>query len=447
MTDENRRWWVLVGMGLTLGMVLLDETVVGVALDTIQADLDMSDVAGHWIVNAYMLSLAAFVAVGGRLADLYGYRRVFLVGAVLFGAASVACALAESGAWLVVARGVQGLGAAVIFPLSLAFVTMSFPPEKRGLAIGIYGMLGTTGLTIGPLVGGVFTEYLSWRWIFGINPIVVIAVILVVVFVWQEPPREASGERLDVAGLTTLAITLSTAVLAIMQGSTWGWTSPSIIGLFTVAVVVGAIFWRIEARAPDPLIDVHLFGSASFTGSNAGVFVGQFSKSTVIVFLPLFLQQVLDLTAVEAGLALMPGMIVSVVVSMPVGRLVDRFGAGLPLVLGLGGLAVAHVALAGLIGLDDVAVLILPLVVWGVAVVFTFEGSLTAIMNGVSDDEQGQASGISNESQMLGGALGIAVLSALQTGGASWTVVFATSAAVVVAVLVLAAVTVDRSRP
>lgn len=446
VTDDNRRWWVLGGMGLTLFMVLFDETVVGVALDTIQRDLGMTDLQGHWVVNSYLLALAAFVAIGGRFADLFGYRRVFVIGAVVFGLASLAGAMAADGTMLLVARTIQGLGAAVVFPLSLALVMIVFPVEQRGVAIGVYGALGTAGLALGPLAGGLLTEYLSWRWIFTVNVVAAGAIILLLVLVWREPARPPR-RPLDLRGLATLAVSLAALVLAIMQGEDWGWSSPATITLLVLSVVGALAFWRIESHAEDPLIDVDLFRSSSFTAFNAGVFLGQFSKSTVIVFLPLYLQQVLGYSAIEAGLALMPGMITTVLAAMPAGRWVDRAGPGTPLLAGLVALVVTHVALAALVDVDDYLLLLPVLVVWGPATVLVFQGSLTGVANAVPVERQGQASGISNEAQMLGGALGVAAMSALQISGDRWDVVFGAAALVAVAVLAFGIAAIDRSRP
>lgn len=446
VTDENRRWWVLGAMGLTLFMVLFDETVVGVALDTIQDDLDMSPLQGHWVVNSYMLTLAAFVAVGGRLGDLFGYRRMFVVGALVFGSASLCCAVAASGPMLLAARAVQGVGAAVMFPLSLALIMIVFPVEQRGMAIGVYGMLGTVGLALGPLLGGIFSEYLSWRWIFSINVVATLGLLVVFVASWREPPPPPR-QPLDWRGLVTLVIALTALVLAIMQASEWGWDSPLTVTLTVGGAVSAALFWRIERRCDDPLIDVTLLRDGRFSAFSAGVLAAQFSKSAVIVFLALYLQQELGYTAVEAGLALMPGMLANVVTALPGGRLIDRVGSDRPALLGLAGVAVAQVAIVALVGVDSYAPFVPVLVLWGVALVFTFQGALTGVANSVGIEQQGQASGIANEGQMLGGAFGVAIMSALQVGGASWAVVFAAPALVVVVVLVVGAFAVRRARP
>jgi EmrB/QacA subfamily drug resistance transporter len=369
-----------------------------------------------------------------------------VVGATIFGAASLACALSTSGTMLLIARTVQGVGAAIVFPLSLALVMIVFPVEQRGTAIGVFGLTGTAGLALGPLCGGLLAEYLSWRWIFTVNVVAAVAVTMVVIVFWREPAR-AAREPLDWRGLVALVTSLTLLVLSIMQGAEWGWGSPLTIGALVVGVASAIAFWRIERAASDPLIQVTLFRSKSFTAFNSGVFIGQFSKSTVIVFLPLYLQQELGYSAIEAGLALMPGMILNVATAMPAGRWIDRVGSGFPLLLGLGGLLAAHVALAGLVDVDDYAALLPVLIVWGPAAVLVFQGALTGVANAVPVEMQGQASGISNESQMLGGAFGVAVMSALQVGGASWAVVFAASALVALTVFVIGIVGIPRRSP
>jgi MFS family permease len=242
---------------------------------------------------------------------------------------------------------------------------ISFPEEERGTAIGFYGLVGTAGLTLGPLVGGVFTEYLSGRWIFAINPIVMVAVIFVVATIWREPVRPDVGQDVDWRGLAILATALGALVFAIMQASTWGWGAPATVTLIVVGLVALVLFRYVELRTDDPLIDVTLFGRPSFTGANLGVFMAQLSKSTVIVFLPLYLQSVLDFSAIEAGLALMPGMAMNLLLALPGGRLVDRVGPGWPLIVGLGGLVVAHVWIAGAVDIDSYALLLPALLTWG----------------------------------------------------------------------------------
>lgn len=447
ITEDSRKWWVLGAMGMTLFMVMFDESVVGVALVTIRDDLDLSDVAGNWVVNAYMLTLAALVAVGGKLADMYGFRRMFVVGSLVFGGGSLACALAPSGELLIAARAAQGVGAAFVFPLHIAMVMVVFPVSKRGTAIGFLGLMGTGGLSLGPLVGGIFSEYLSWRWIFTVNVVVALVVLALVLQVWAEPERDARPRPFDWLGTITLVASLSALILLIMQGTDWGWTSPAIIGLSIVGVVAGAMFWRRESSIDDPLISVSLFRSSSFVAFNTGVFVAQLGKSAVIVFLPLYLQGVLGYSAIQAGLALMPGMAANALLALPGGRLIDRLGPGTPMLMGLAGLLVVQTALTGLVDVDSYLALLPAVILWGPATVVSFQGSLTGVADSVPVERQGEASGIGNESTMLGGVFGVAVLSALQTGTDRWEIVFGAAAVISLTGFLFAWRNVDRSVP
>jgi len=180
ISDTNRKWWILAAMGAILGVILLDETVVGVALPTMQTDLGMSEVTSHWVVNIYMLTLAGLAAAAGKIGDIIGHKTVMITGLIIFGAASLLCGFAQTDIWLIIARGIQGCGAAIIFPSSLAMTTIAFPPSQHGLALGIYGAIGTVFLSLGPLVGGFLTDFLSWRWIFWVNPPIVLAIAAIV---------------------------------------------------------------------------------------------------------------------------------------------------------------------------------------------------------------------------------------------------------------------------
>ena len=250
------------------------------------------------------------------------------------------------------------------------------------MAVGVLGLAGTVGLALGPLSGGLLIESLTWRWIFTVNVVAAIGITVMVVAVWREPPR-VEAPPFDTAGLPALVIALSSLVLAVMQGGEWGWTAATTIALFVVAIVSSAAFWMVERSQVHPLIEVQLFSSARLTAFNASVFMSQFSKSTVLVFLRLYLQQVLGSTVIEAGLALLPGVALNVAFALPGGKFVDRVGPTQPLLLGLGGLVVAHIALAILVDVDNDVALLVPLLVWGSATVFSFQGSLTGVANSV----------------------------------------------------------------
>lgn len=278
ISDDRRKWWVLGAMGAILGVILLDETVVGVALPTIQIDLSMSEIDSHWVVNVYMLVLAGLAAAAGKLGDIVGHKALVTCGLALFGLSSLACGFADSGVWLIAARGFQGVGAAVIFPSSLAMVTMAFPENQRGLALGIYGAIGTVFLALGPFVGGLLTDVASWRWIFWINPPVVLAVALIVLAAWIEPPRAGARQRVDRTGLVLLVAGLSMVVFATMEGPEASWGDPIILTLLLTGLALLAGFVFVELGKPAPLIEVDLFANATFAGCNLVIFAAQFTK-------------------------------------------------------------------------------------------------------------------------------------------------------------------------
>jgi len=431
-----------VAMGAALGLFTLDETIVGVALDSIQDDLGLSDVAAHWVVNAYLLTLAGFVAVGGKLGDLLGLRRVFLIGVVVFGVASLAAGFAEGPTWLILARAVQGLGAAVVVPVSLAMLMISFPREQRGTAIGIYGALGGLGLALGPLVGGALTEAATWRWIFWVNPLMVVAIVAIVLVAWREPARR-ERPRIDVWGLVTLVVGLSGLVFGVMQGGDWGWDSPAVL----LALVIGALslvaFVRIELTRSEPLIEVGLFRSTTFATANASVFVGQFVKVATLVFLPLYLQQALDLSPLEAGLVVMPAGLAGLVGGPLSGRATDRWGPRSPTLAGLLAVVASLAWIAIWTAGDSYWPMLPAVVMWGFAIPFIFAPPLAAVMGSVPPDQQGEASGIAGTAQMVGGTAGVAVFSALLTAGADFEVLFAAAAVATAGVMALCWVGLD----
>ncbi len=254
--------------GGALGLVVLDETVVGVALPTMQRDLDMSQVTSHWVINAYLLVFTGLAAAGGKLGDIVDIRRLFVAGVAVFGLASLASGFAQHSAWLITGRAIQGIGAAVIFPTSVAMITNVFPLEQRGLAFGIHTGVGGTFLALGPLVGGFFTEVLSWRWIFWINLPVVVGVVLITMAAWVTSPREGRSVPIDYPGLISLVVGLSALVTGLMQGAEWGWSDPVTRVLLAGGAAILLVFVLVEARVASPLVEIALFRNATFTGTN-----------------------------------------------------------------------------------------------------------------------------------------------------------------------------------
>ena len=445
ISDVNRKWWILAAMSGVLGLVVLDETVVGVALATIQPDLAMSQVASHWVVNAYLLTFTCFVAVGGRLGDMLGHRGFFVVGVAVFGLASLAAGFAQSGAWLIAARALQGIGAAIVFPASWAMLTSVFPIEQRGTAFGIQTTVGGTFMAMGPLVGGVFTETLSWRWIFWINLPVVAVIAAIVWAAWKAPPQESqTPSTIDTPGLITLVGGLSALVIALMQGAEWGWEAPKTLTLLCGGAVLLALFILWERRAAHPLIELGLLGNGTFTGGILVFFMFQFNKVAVFVFVALYLQDALHLSPIDAGLVVMIAVVPTLVTSLVSGRAADRFGSRRPLFIGLLLSGAALVLIAAATTADSVALIVAPLVVWGAMLPFIAVSARRALMNAVPRAQQGQASGVNSTVQMLGGTVGMALCGALLVATGTYWSLFLLTGALVFALLVIAWFTVER---
>ncbi len=445
ISDANRKWWILAAMSGVLGLVVLNETVIGVALATIQRDLAMSQVASHWVVNAYLLTFTCFVAIGGRLGDSLGHHGFFVFGVAIFGLASLAAGFAQNGAWLIAARALQGIGAAIVFPASWAMLTSVFPVEQRGTAFGIQTTVGGTFMAMGPLVGGVFTETLSWRWIFWINLPVVAVIAAIVWAAWKAPPQESqTPSAIDTPGLITLVGGLSALVIALMQGAEWGWVAPATLTLLCGGAVLLALFILWERRAAHPLIELGLLGNGTFTGCILVFFMFQFNKVAVFVFVALYLQGALHLSPIDAGLVVMIAVLPTLVTSLVSGRVADRFGSRRPLFIGLLLSGAALVLIAAATTADSVALIVAPLVVWGAMLPFIAVSARRALMNAVPKAQQGQASGINSTVQMLGGTVGMALCGALLVATGTYWSLFLLTGALVFALLVIAWFTVER---
>lgn len=422
--NRYRKWFVHIAASLAFGLILLDETVVAVALPTIQKEFSMSLVLSHWVMNSYLLVLAGFIAIGGKLGDVFGFRKIFVIGLFLFGGSSVAAGFAQSPAWLISSVTIQGLGAAIMFPTSVAIIAYVFPPGQRGLAMGIFGSIGTVFLSIGPLVGGYFIETVSWRWIFWINVPIVTIIIAVFLIAWREPKLIPKRGRFDYKGLVTLVSGISILVLAIMQGPDWGWDSLLIISLFISSAILLILFCITELKVRNPLIELDLFRSGTFNVSNLQIFTGQFCKLSIVVFGALYFQKVLNMEPFKAGLALLPAMVPIPVMAVVCGKLTDRYGPRYPSILGLmlGGLAITSIGFVTRFERYD---FILPLLVlYGLSQPYLYTPPRVAVTNTVPDEKQGQASGIVSTAQMIGATMSVALLSAVLLEFNSFQIVF-----------------------
>jgi EmrB/QacA subfamily drug resistance transporter len=418
------RGWVLVAMSGALAMTFIDETGVGVALSTIRHELHASRLEVHWVMNAYMLTLAAVVAVGGRLSDLLGRRRVFTIGLVVFGTGSLLCALAPDVVWLIGVRAVQGVGAALMIPTAMAIVSQAFPPEQRGRAVGAYIGAASVFYVIGPLLAGALTQHVSWRWVFGINvPIAVVVWIISVVAVDKDPPP-VRRQRFDMAGMFTNAAGLGALVVAIMQAPTWGWASPPVVALLVAAVALFGVFVAVERHTRTPLFDLAILRDEAFSAGVAIVFIVYVVYLGLIVYLPLFLQHEAGLRPFGAGLALMVALGPIIFVAPVNGRIVDRVGARLPTVI-TGLTAVAAFAwLATAASTRSLWLLVPALLLYGVSIPAAYNSAVTVAQNVVADEHRGQASGIITSAAQAGAPIGVAMVGAVVvavSGSADYT--------------------------
>ena len=415
MIEKEKRWFALYVLCAAELMIVLDTTIVNVALPSIRTDLGFTETSLVWVVNAYVLTFGGFLLLGGRLGDLYGQRKVFLAGLALFTLASLACGLAPSQSLLVGARAVQGLGGAVVSAIALSLIMNLFAePGDRAKAMGIYGFVCAGGGSIGVLLGGLLTSALSWHWVFLVNLPIGAAVYALCAVLLPGRTQRAPG-HLDVAGAVTVTASLMLAVYAIVNGNQAGWTSARTAGLLGSAAALLAVFLAIEARVRHPLMPLGLFRVRSFAASSA---IGMLWSAAMFAWFfisALYLQLVLGYDAMQIGLAFLPANLIMAAFSLGLSaRIVMRFGIRLPLSLGL---AFAAVGLA-LFALSPVggsfAVHVLPgMVLLGIGCGMALNPVLLAAMSDVNPGDSGLASGVVNTSFMMGGALGLAVLASL----------------------------------
>jgi EmrB/QacA subfamily drug resistance transporter len=413
--NDRRRWLALIVLCLGDLMIVLDSTVVNVALPSIRADLGFSQTALVWVVNAYMLTFGGFLLLGGRLGDLFGARRLFLWGTVAFTLASLACGLAGSQAFLVAARAVQGLGGAVVSAVAMALIMNLFPlPAERAKAMGVFGFVMSGGGSIGVLLGGLLTGALNWHWIFLINlPIGAAVVALCLALIPAD--RSAARGRLDIAGAVTVTVSLMLAVYAVVDGNDAGWTSVQTLGLLALAAILLLAFIGIEARVREPLMPLRLFASRSVATANA---VGVLWAAAMFAWFfvsALYLQLVLGYSPMQVGLAFLPANLIMGAFSLGISaKMVMRFGIRGPLATGLA-LAASGLALFALapVGGSFVAHVLPGMLLLGLGAGMAFNPVLLAAMSDVDAQDSGLASGVVNTSFMMGGALGLAVLASV----------------------------------
>jgi EmrB/QacA subfamily drug resistance transporter len=436
-----RAWWTLVVTGIALFMTALDNLVVGVALPSIRADLGGSIEALEWTVNAYTLAFAVLLITGAALGDRFGRKRMFIAGISVFTLASALAALAPSIEALVAARGLQGLGAAMVTPLTLTLISEAFPPERRGAALGIWGGISGLGVAVGPLVGGAVVEGIAWQWIFLLNVPIGLALIPLAGRALVEsrgPDRE-----LDLRGLVLAGAGLFGLTFGIIRGEALGWTSATVLGSLTLGVAALVAFVRWELRAPRPMLPMRFFASRSFSATNGLSFTMFFGTFGAIFLLSQFFQTAQGLSPFEAGLRTLPWTAMPMVVAPLAGILGSRIGNRPLMAAGLALQAIGLAWIATVASPDTpFTELIAPFALAGTGMALVFPTAAETVLASVRASEAGKASGATNAIREIGGVMGVAVLASVFSahGGYESPLAFTdgVSAALPIAVVVLA---------
>jgi len=452
--QRSRPGWALALTSVAFFMVVLDSLVVITALPTIHRDLGAGLSTLEWTVNAYSLTAAAGIITAAALGDRLGRRRVFAAGLLLFAAASAACALAPSVAFLVAARAVQGVGAAMVIPLSLTILTSAFPAERRGAIVGIMGGLGGLAVAGGPLVGGAVTQGLDWHWIFWIN--VPIGVAAAALATWRLTESRGPAARLDLPAVGLVSAGAAGVVWGLVRGNEAGWTSPETLAALTLGVLLLAAFVAWEDRVPEPMLPLGLFRRRAFAAAGATAFLMSASIFSAAFLASQYFQLVLGYSPLGTGLRFLPWTATPVAVAPLAGMLSDRVGRRPMMVLGLllQGAGLGWIAFIATLG-TSYGQLVVPLVIAGVGISMALAATPAAALSAVEPRDIGRASGATNTLQRFGGVFGIAVASAVFAANghlgtaAGFTAGFRPALAVVAGLSVLGAVSalaVSRGR-
>ena len=411
--EENRRWWTLGALCFALFMIMLDNTVVNVALPAIQSDLGISVSELEWTVAAYALTFASLLLTGGKLGDLLGRRLIFTIGLAVFTLSSLACGLSSSAPELISARAVQGIGAALMMPATLSIISATFHARERGMAIGIWAGVSAMALAIGPLLGGVITEHISWNWIFYVNvPIGVLAVIAAIVVVPES--RDTSREqRLDLPGLVTSAVGLFALVYALIEAHSYGWTSARILGLFAIAVVALAAFVLLEMHQRVPMLDLSLFRNGTFAGANLVAILVTLAMFGIFVFFPIYMQTFRGWSPIQAGAALLPWTVMVVIFAPIAGKLSDRVGSRWLMAGGMTVVAICCLLLSTVTLHSSFWHMLPAFILGGLGMSFVMTPMSAAAMGAAPVDKAGVASGVLNTFRQVGVALGIGIMGAI----------------------------------
>ena len=410
-----RRTWTLIAVALATFMTYLDNNIVNVALPVIQRDLHLSTAGLEWIVSGYILVFASLLLAGGRLADVYGRKRLFAIGLIIFTAASFVAGLAGSADVLIAARAVQGLGAALLTPTTLAIISATYPdPRERNMAVGVWSAVGALALALGPLLGGLISDHLNWGWIFFINVPVGVATLALGLWAISESRESSAPRRLDMPGVVLSSVALFGLTYSLIEGHDRGWTSPIILGGFLLAATLGLAFvWR-EQHTAEPMVAMSLFRERVFSGGLIALIMWGFGIFGIYFFTSLYLQNILGFSPTEAGAAFVPMALLMAAGAIASERVANRIGAYRSVGLAMA-LMAAGIASVSLLGADATFWQLMPsFAAIGVGGGLTVPLTAT-VLSAMPRDEAGVASGIFNASREVSGLLGITVIGAILT--------------------------------
>ncbi len=415
MTADRRKWLALAVICVAQFMVILDVSIVNVALPSIQRGLHFSEQNLLWVLNAYALMFGGFLMLGGRVADKLGRRRVFMTGVIVFTTASLFCGLATSSGWLITARAVQGLGAAILSPAALSILTVTFEEgRERNTALSIWGAIAGAGGAFGVLLGGILTQEFGWQWIFYVNVPIGSVVVVASLFILTPSLAEDEDRGFDIPGAVTLTAGLVLMVFALVKSTSWGWASAKTLGTLAVAFVLIALFVVIERRTKSALVPLSIFRNRSLTVSNMVSLALGASIFSMFYFLSLYMQEVLGYSALKTGIGYLAIAISIIVAAGAAQSLVAKLGVRLVMTVGMG-LAACGLIYFAQISPDGtyVGTLLPGFLLAGVGLGLSFVPVTIGAMSGVVPNEAGVASGLITTTQQIGGALGVAVLSTI----------------------------------
>jgi EmrB/QacA subfamily drug resistance transporter len=416
LTEANRRWWTLAGTCMGLFVLMLDSTVINVALPDIARDLDATTAGLQWVMNAYLLVLAAFVVTAGRLGDVFGRRRMFAIGMVVFAAGSAVAAMSDAEEVLVGGRVLQGLGGAALLGLSLAIVSAVFPDTERARALGVWAGVSALALGLGPLVGGGLVEAVSWRWLFWLNlPFCLLGLVLVLGST-AEQRDEAASRRIDFHGAITVGGGLAAIVIALVEGKVWGFTSAATVGVFAAGLGLLTAFWFIEHHASSPIVEFDLFRNGPYLGASAAGFCLVGCYWALMFLQPQYLQIDLGHSSLEAGLLILPVTAPMIAISPLGGRLIARFGVRSLMTFGMALGTAGLVVLAQVDASTGYGLLFPGYLLFGISLGCVYAPMSTAAMTAMPKAKAGIAAGVLGMNRVMAGAITLAAAGAVFQG-------------------------------